>query len=109
MAGLSVRAWLAQQREALASIPRPSEPREPQTHDYVRQTWGHAVSVRKTSQEGRVIEGHLFSSRPVRTGDYLLLPNGDATTRYRIVGELDNPFDPGDMYFFTAEFAPRES
>lgn len=78
---------------------------EPSTHYYTNQTWGHAVSY--DLGPNHTIKGHLFSKWLVKTGDYLILPNKDSTTRYRIVGELERPMDPGDMYFFTAEFAPR--
>jgi hypothetical protein len=51
----------------------------------------------------------VFSSTTIRKGDYLVLPNGDATTRYQVKGDIDRPADPGDQYFLTLKFAPRVS
>lgn len=44
----------------------------------------------------------------INAGDYLLLSNGEATTRYRITS-IRYYSDPSDMFRAEAEFAPRQS
>jgi hypothetical protein len=77
---------------------------EARTHDYTRRGWGHDYTFkpRDGGQRGRVMGwGH-----GLRDGDYLLLQNGDGSTRYRIVlvKYLGNP---NDMWSADVEFAPR--
>lgn len=50
--------------------------------------------------------GHLFGN--VRNGDYLILKNGPGTTRYQITSTRFYA-DPGDMYWVTCKFAPRQA
>ena len=80
---------------------------EPKSHDYTKQDWGHSINYRMTGRE-HDIGGNLFSQNVPREGDYLILPNGDKTTRYRIT-ELFHYRDLGDMWKFVAEFAPRKT
>ncbi len=44
-----------------------------------------------------------------QTGDFLILQNRKGSSRYRITEITDHPSDPGDLWFVTAEFAPREA
>lgn len=81
--------------------------REPRTHDYsTYRIPGHDISYRPG--EGNTLTGHLFSQTRVEPGDFLILPNGARTTRYR-VEKAKWCMDPDDMYFFDASFAPREN
>ena len=75
----------------------------PSTHDYTRPTWGHAVEVISINgHEARVIG----FGRGVHAGDYLLLPNGLGSTRYRI-DSLEHK-RPADCWAASISFAPRE-
>jgi hypothetical protein len=70
----------------------------PQTHDY-----GMA----------RVTDGGMRLriagwGKGIKAGDYLILPNGNDTTRYR-VEDINYRMDPPDMWFADAVFAPRQA
>jgi hypothetical protein len=86
---------------------RPLRQRSKQeTHDYTRRHWGHDFTITKVLHDGRELRATGWG-HGLRKGDYLLLPNGDATTRYRI--ENVTYFgDPGDMWKAVLRFAPRE-
>jgi hypothetical protein len=77
----------------------------PKTHDYTRRTWGHDFSTTAVIDGGLRLKlaGWGFG---IKAGDYLLLPNGSATTRYQ-VESIDYRSDPPDMWFAEAVFAPR--
>jgi len=76
------------------------------THDYSRgNIWGYACYFQLVDSGGMTIKGHLFGLS-IRAGDWLLLPNGPHSTRYRIT-KVDWASDPSDMYFFEATFDPR--
>lgn len=79
---------------------------KPQTHDYTRRTWGRdfTFTPRNGGQRGTMIgwgEG-------INTGDYLILPHNNATTRYKIE-RIDYYADPPDMWRAEVVFAPRTS
>lgn len=75
------------------------------THDYTRRTWGHDFYIHEVVNGGQLLRmggwGH-----GIRKGDDLLLPNGGATTRYRI-REIEYAHDPSDMWHALAVFKPR--
>lgn len=79
---------------------------EPKTHDYSRQCWGHAASILRVIDGGKKLRvgghGHGISG-----GDFLVLPNEGATTRYR-VDRIEYMRDPTDQWFADLTFAPRE-
>jgi hypothetical protein len=77
------------------------------THDYTQRTWGHDYTVLSVIENGQRLRlsGWGFG---IRTGDYLILPNGSATTRYH-VDSIDYRMDPRDMWFAEATFAPRQA
>lgn len=77
-----------------------------QTHDYTKRTWGHDFSTVKVIDGGFRLKlaGWGLGIKP---GDYLILPNGDATTRYQ-VEHIDYRSDPPDMWFAEATFASRQ-
>lgn len=76
-----------------------------QTHDYTRRTWGHDCATMAVIDGGQrlCLSGW---GRDIQEGDYLILPNGDGTTRYH-VDSIDYRMDPPDMWFAEASFAPR--
>ena len=87
------------------SMTAAAEPRPAVTHDYTQRGWGHDITYRP-EDGGKILRGSLWSPTRVSEGDYLILANGDRTTRYRVT-EARWCVDPGDMYHFVAQFAPR--
>ena len=76
------------------------------THDYTDPGWGHHASVLAVHDEGMRLS--LYGHGPLpRAGDFLLMPNEGATTRYRVLS-AKYPGNPPDMWFAEAEFAPRQ-
>jgi hypothetical protein len=80
---------------------------EATTHDYTKRkrTWGHDIGYRPLP--GNRLDAHGWGYG-LHTGDYILLTNGDSTTRYQ-VDEIHYKPDPTDMWFATLSFAPREN
>ena len=78
-----------------------------QTHDYTRRTWGHDYTTLKVIDGGQRLRLSGWGLG-INAGDYLILPNGDGTTRYR-VDSIDYRMDPQDMWFADATFAPRQA
>lgn len=78
----------------------------PETHDYrkPRLTWGHNITYRPIDG-GRLLSAQGWG-RGLKEGDYILLSNGSADTRYAI-GEIDYYMDPKDMWKATLVFDPR--
>lgn len=78
---------------------------DPATHDYSHRFWGHDYTVIRVIDDGQQLAvsgwGH-----GIEKGDYMLLQNGNSTTRYR-VKEIDYKRDPDDMWHATMTFAPR--
>lgn len=74
------------------------------THDYTRRGWGHDFT-HTPKHDGRTLR-MMGWGHGIRSGDYLLLPNGDRTTRYRVRG-IRYLSDPPDMWQAVAQFAPR--
>jgi hypothetical protein len=79
----------------------------PQTHDYTRRTWGHDYSTTAVIDGGMRLRmaGWGFG---IEADDFLILPNGNGTTRYR-VDSIEYRMDPPDMWFAEAVFAPRQA
>lgn len=78
----------------------------PRTHDYTRRYWGHDYQLIRVIDGGQQLRLGIFGRR-FAVGDFLILQNRDGSTRYRITEITDHPMDPGDLWFVTAEFAPR--
>lgn len=74
------------------------------THDYTSPTWGHAVNVIAVDGEHARVLGFGVG---VVSGDFLLLPNGARSTRYRI--ETLERKRPADCWAASLKFMPRES
>lgn len=82
---------------------------QPATHDYSttrKRYWGHDCMTLSVIDGGQRLQLGIFGSR-FQEGDLLILQNGDGSTRYRITEITGHPSDPGDLWFVTAEFAPR--
>jgi hypothetical protein len=75
------------------------------THDYTRRSWGHDYSITEVIDGGKRLR-MMGWGRGIAAGDYLVIPNGDSTTRYE-VEKIDYRSDPADMWFAEAQFAPR--
>ena len=80
--------------------------RTPTTHDYTKREWGHDYFIDHVLDGGIRLRGGGWGSG-IEEGDYLLMRNGAATTRYR-VAEVKYMRDPPDMWFATLDFAPRK-
>jgi hypothetical protein len=83
----------------------------PTTHDLVKHVWGNGVSLTMPvpDPEGQNaillrIAGH--SHTKIVKGDYILLANGEHSTRY-IVDEIDYMLDVTDMFKALVRFYPR--
>jgi hypothetical protein len=70
---------------------------------------GHDYAITAVVDGGKQIRasgwGPLFGAR-IQEGDYLLLQQGDRSSRYR-VAEIRYHLDPDDMWSATLDFAPR--
>lgn len=78
--------------------------RRPQTHDYTNPGWGHDY-IFEPVEEG--LKGNMMGwGHGLKNGDYLLLKNGNSSTRYKIesVEYLGNP---PDMWKAKVRFYPR--
>ncbi len=76
------------------------------THDFSAREWGRNYSI------GRIESGGLNISLTgwgtgIKTGDYIIIKNGDDTTRYKF-DSVEYHRDPHDMWFGELTFAPRE-
>lgn len=77
-----------------------------ETHDMTRPYWGHRVEITEAIDDGQRLRAAIWSTPLPADGDCLLLPNGNDTTRYRVV-KIDRCYDPPDMAFLDLVFAPR--
>jgi len=74
------------------------------THDYTRRGWGHDYTF--TPIAGGLTARMSGWGDGIKAGDFLILPNGTQTTRYR-VESIRYEWDPKDMWHATVAFAPR--
>ncbi len=79
--------------------------KEPKTHDYTKSSWGHDLSWDVLDGQKLKIIGWGSGTKD---GDFLLLPNGNNSTRYK-VDEISYFSDPTDQFKIIASFAPRQS
>lgn len=77
------------------------------THDYTKATWGRDYAVMKVFDGGRLLRLTGWG-RGISSGDYMILRNGIATTRY-CVDHIEYRSDPSDMWFADVTFAPRSA
>lgn len=81
---------------------------EPKEHDYTRRYWGHNVELlKKLDESGHEWRAMGFGS-DVHAQDFLILKNGEGTTRYQIV-TIEHMRDPEDQWFARIKFAPRHA
>jgi hypothetical protein len=76
------------------------------THDYTQRYWGHDFAICRVEDGGNILRCTGWGDG-LEAGDYMILPNEDATTRYQIE-LISYHFDPGDMWRAVLRFAPRE-
>lgn len=89
------------------AVAGPVEKVRQQTHDYTRRTWGHDYTTLEVIDGGQRLRLGGWGLG-IEAGDYLIFPNGNGTTRYR-VDRIDYRMDPRDMWFAEATFAPRQA
>jgi hypothetical protein len=77
------------------------------THDYSTREWGRSYSILGTEDEGLQLRLTGWG-RGISADDYIIIKNGDGTTRYKI-DNIKYERDPADMWFAEASFAPRDS
>lgn len=75
------------------------------THDYTNGTWGHDCNILNVLDGGQRLRASGWG-RGISAGDYILLKNGEGSTRYQ-VSSIGYRLDPGDMWFADLHFAPR--
>lgn len=74
------------------------------THDLTQRDY--AFTPRDQGQRGSI---SCWSGRKPREGDYLLLRNGDRSSRYRVESvDLCMNVDPPTMWMARLAFAPRQ-
>ncbi len=74
------------------------------THDMTHDDY--SFTPRDGGQTGSVAS---WNNLHPHTGDFLLLRNGDRSTRYQVVGKVDHCWnvDPATMWIAQVKFAPR--
>jgi hypothetical protein len=96
---------------AAVAVDEPIAAKTPRTYDFGpgRRSYGHDVVIHQVVDGGRELHvsgwGPTFGG-PIVAGDYLLLPNGEGTTRYQVAGIVPHA-DPADMWEARLTFAPR--
>ncbi len=78
-----------------------------QTHDFTMAYWGHNVNVMTIRENGQRISVAGWTSPHPHADDFLILPNGSSSTRYRLLS-VRPAGQPGDMWFGEAVFAARQ-
>jgi hypothetical protein len=75
------------------------------THDLTNRGWGRDYTF-DPKEDG--LKGRMMGwTRGINKGDYLILQNGNETTRYQVLN-IEYAKDPTDMFFADVQFAPRE-
>lgn len=81
-------------------------PTPPRTHDLTKlYPW---FRPRNGGQEASMGDWSFFDGPDPVAGDFVILRNGNETTRYR-VESFKRMFDPRDQWFMEVTFAPRAS
>ena len=75
-------------------------------HDYTKTRWGHNVEFISISDDGSSADAFVFGPH-VPPGDYLILKNGEGTTRYQVVENKGRGVGPSDMQRVSLVFSPR--
>tara|TARA_Y100001938_G_scaffold148833_1_gene233680 strand:- start:2890 stop:3129 length:240 start_codon:yes stop_codon:yes gene_type:complete len=77
------------------------------THDLSPKCWGCNYNVLDIKDKGMKVSLCGWHSG-IKSGDFLLLKQGDGTTRY-LVDSIRYCGEPDDMWFAEASFAPRDN
>ena len=77
------------------------------THDFSAIEWGHNYNILNIKNEGMEISIAGWG-RGLSNDDYIIIQNGDDTTRYKL-DAVEYHRDPPDMWFASASFSPREN
>ena len=77
------------------------------THDLSAKQWGRNYNIMEVHDKGMKVDLVGWASG-IKNGDYLLLKQGDGTTRY-LVDSIRYFDDPTDMWFASTSFAPRDN
>jgi hypothetical protein len=85
---------------------------EQQVHDLRRRTWGHSIEFLRRQDDG-AWRAVIYLSARVADGDHVIVEGQrdgvPSDLRYRVVGDVDRPLDPGDQHFVTLVFDPEPS
>ena len=76
------------------------------THDYSIKEWGHNYQITSYEDDGHKLRMAGWGYG-IKDGDFLIVKNGDGTTRYKI-DSISYQSDPPDMWFASTTFAPRD-
>jgi MioC protein len=76
------------------------------THNYTERRWGKDYSI-IAIEDGGLSLALSGWGRGIRSGDYIIIKNGDDTTRY-MFDTISYHSDPSDMWNGTLTFSPRE-
>jgi hypothetical protein len=77
------------------------------TIDLSPKMWGHNYEIIEIIDKGAKLRLATWSTPTPLEGDYLILKNGDDTTRYR-ADTVEYCGNPADMCIVQAGFAPRK-
>lgn len=76
------------------------------THDLRSRTWGHSIVFMRRRDDGNW-RACVFLSGRIGEGDHVLAQGRDGDLRYKVVGDVDRPIDPGDQHFVTLAYDPE--
>jgi len=76
------------------------------THDYSVSSWGHNYNVSNIEDGGMLIKLSGWG-KGISSNDYIIIRSSEGTTRYQI-DSIKYMYDPSDMWFASASFAPRD-
>jgi hypothetical protein len=76
-------------------------------HDLSERSWGCNYTIINASDGGINITLSGWKSG-ICNGDFIILKNGDDTTRY-VIDDISYHYDPHDMWAASATFSPRQS
>jgi hypothetical protein len=78
---------------------------ETKTHDYTCRSWGRNFTIIEIFDGGMRLD-IMGWGYGISKGDFLILPNGNETTRY-LIKFIEYKSNPPDMWQAMVEFAPR--
>ena len=75
-------------------------------HDFTKPQWGHSVEFIALTDDGLRADAFVFGPH-IPPGDYLILKNGEGTTRYQVLENKGRGMGPSDMQRVSLVFSPR--